>query len=162
MLTNPPQTRERNAPGYTLASLISRTAALSTMFRTVNRLIALSLATHREQLEHRTNPTCPRPFLLRPPFLLFLVCRDGQRSKWGTRQPVVIVRGPHPSSLPPHPSRPILPFLVLDQSPARKRSLVHVSEIGLTMLQCLEVTLLNLPKLFTLSASSRHIPTPKV
>jgi hypothetical protein len=53
---------------------MSRTAALSTMFRTVKRLIALSLATHREQLEQRTKPTWPRPFLLRPPFLLFFVC----------------------------------------------------------------------------------------
>jgi hypothetical protein len=43
------------------------------MFLTVKRLIALSLATAREQLEQRMNLTWPRPFLLRPPFLLFLV-----------------------------------------------------------------------------------------
>ena len=65
-----------NVPGYTLASLISRTAALSTMLRTVNRLIALSFPTQREQLEQRTKLTWPRPFLLRPLFLLFLVCNE--------------------------------------------------------------------------------------
>lgn len=64
---------DQNAPWYTLASLISRTAADSTMLRTVKRLIALSLGTHREQLEQRTKLTWPRPFLLRPLFLLFLV-----------------------------------------------------------------------------------------
>lgn len=52
---------------------MSRTAALSTMLRTVKRLIALSLPTQREQLEHLTNVTWPRPFLLRPLFRLFLV-----------------------------------------------------------------------------------------
>ena len=67
------QRTRQDAPGYTLASLISRTAALSTMLRTVNRLMALSFATQREQLEQRTKPTWPRPFLLRPLFLLFLV-----------------------------------------------------------------------------------------
>lgn len=35
------------------------------MLRTVNRLIALSLGTQREQLEHRTKLTWPRPDLLR-------------------------------------------------------------------------------------------------
>jgi hypothetical protein len=55
---------------------MSRTAALSTIFLTVKRLIALSLATAREQFEQRTKLTWPRPFLLRPPFLLFLVCRE--------------------------------------------------------------------------------------
>ena len=48
-------------------------AADSTMLRTVNLLIALSLGTHREQFEQRTGLTCPRPDLLRPPFLLFFV-----------------------------------------------------------------------------------------
>lgn len=57
------------------ASLRSRTAALSTMFLTVKRLMALSLPTQREQFEQRMNVTWPRPFLLRPPFLLFFVCR---------------------------------------------------------------------------------------
>ena len=52
---------------------MSLTAALSTMFLTVNRLIALSLGTQRLQFEQRMNETWPRPFLLRPPFLLFLV-----------------------------------------------------------------------------------------
>lgn len=32
-----------------------------------------TLGTHREQLEHRTKATCPRPFLFRPFPLLFLV-----------------------------------------------------------------------------------------
>lgn len=66
-------TTENNEPEYTLASLMSRTAALSTMLRTVKRFIALSLATQREQFEQRTKVTCPRPFLLRPVFRLFLV-----------------------------------------------------------------------------------------
>jgi hypothetical protein len=52
---------------------MSRTAADSTMFRTVKRLMALSLPTHREQLEQRTKLTWPRPFLLRPPERRFLV-----------------------------------------------------------------------------------------
>ena len=70
---------KNDAPWYTLASLISRTAAVSTMLRTVKRLMALSFGTHREQLEQRTKLTWPRPFLLRPLFLLFLVCtRKGQ------------------------------------------------------------------------------------
>ena len=43
-----------------------RMAADSTMFRMVNRLMALSLGVHREQLEQRMGLTCPRPFLLRP------------------------------------------------------------------------------------------------
>lgn len=43
------------------------------MFLTVKRLMALSLPTHREQFEQRTNLTWPRPFLLRPPLLRFLV-----------------------------------------------------------------------------------------
>jgi hypothetical protein len=46
------------------------------MFLTVKRLMALSLGTQREQLEQRKNLTMPRPFLLRPPFLLFLVYTD--------------------------------------------------------------------------------------
>ena len=41
-------------------------AADSTIFRMVNRLMALSLGVHREQFEHRIGLTCPRPFLLRP------------------------------------------------------------------------------------------------
>ena len=68
------ETEGGDAPWYTLASLISRTAAVSTMLRTVKRLMALSLGTHREQFEQRTKLTWPRPFLLRPLFLLFLVC----------------------------------------------------------------------------------------
>lgn len=36
------------------------------MLRMVNRLMALSLGVHREQLEHRIGFTCPRPFLFRP------------------------------------------------------------------------------------------------
>lgn len=42
------------------------------MLRMVNRLMALSLGVHREQLEHRMGLTWPRPFLLRPLFFLFL------------------------------------------------------------------------------------------
>jgi hypothetical protein len=57
---------------------MSRTAADSTMLRTVNRLMALSLGTARAQFEQRTKLTWPRPFLLRPPFLLFLVCHVQQ------------------------------------------------------------------------------------
>ena len=53
---------------------MSRMAALSTMFRTVNLFTALSLGTHREQFEQRTKLLWPRPFLLRPEFLRFLVC----------------------------------------------------------------------------------------
>ena len=47
------------------------------MFLTVKRLMALSLPTHREQFEQRTNLTWPRPFLLRPLFLRFLVYETG-------------------------------------------------------------------------------------
>ena len=47
------------------------------MFLTVKRLMALSLPTHREQFEQRTNLTWPRPFLLRPLFLRFLVYTRG-------------------------------------------------------------------------------------
>ena len=46
------------------------------------RLIALSLATQHEQLEQRTNVTCPQPFLLHPVFRLFLVCLvDGPQNE---------------------------------------------------------------------------------
>ncbi len=41
-------------------------AALSTMFRIVKRLIALSLGQHREQFEQRMNFTCPLLLLFRP------------------------------------------------------------------------------------------------
>lgn len=87
------------------------------MLRTVKRLMALSLGTlhclfplasernelidgahQREQLEHRTNPTCPRPCLLRPPFLLFLVCNEN------------IVRQ-RPIRLSRFPVRPVHPHL---------------------------------------------------
>ena len=73
----------KDAPWYTLASLISRTAAVSTMLRTVKRLMAFSLGTHREQFEQRTKLTWPRPFLLRPLFLLFLVCTREGRTRRG-------------------------------------------------------------------------------
>jgi hypothetical protein len=49
-----------------LASVMSRTAAASTMLRITNFLMALSLATHRAQLVQRTALTCPRPCLERP------------------------------------------------------------------------------------------------
>lgn len=79
------------------ASLISRTAALSTIFLTVKRLIALSFATQREQLEQRKNLTWPRPFLLRPPFLLFLVYARKQFISTSTSK----MQMPHPSQQPP-------------------------------------------------------------
>lgn len=44
-------------------------AALSTIFLTVNRLIALSFGTHLEQFEHLTGFTCPLD-----PGGLFLPC----------------------------------------------------------------------------------------
>lgn len=47
--------RRRNFRGYV------RIAADSTMLRMVNRLMALSLGVHREQLEHRMGLTWPRP-----------------------------------------------------------------------------------------------------
>ena len=43
-----------------------RMAADSTIFLMVNRLMALSLGVHLEQLEQRTGLTWPRPFLFRP------------------------------------------------------------------------------------------------
>lgn len=67
--------RERgNVRSNMEASEMSRTAALSTMFLTVNLLMALSLGTHRAQLLQRSGFTWPRFFLFRPPFRLFLVC----------------------------------------------------------------------------------------
>lgn len=56
-----------NIHEYTLASVISRTAAASTILRITNFLIALSLGTHRAQLVQRTGLTCPRPCFDRPP-----------------------------------------------------------------------------------------------
>lgn len=66
----------------TLASEMSLTAAASTMFLMTNFLMALSLGTQRAQLVQRMGCTCPRPFLARPLFLLFLVCinKKGQFS----------------------------------------------------------------------------------
>lgn len=58
---------------YTEASVISRTAAASTIFLMTNFLIALSLGTHLAQLVQRTGLTCPRLCLQRPPLRLFLV-----------------------------------------------------------------------------------------
>lgn len=57
----------------TLASEMSLTAAASTIFLMTNFLMALSLGTHRAQFVQRMGWTCPRPFLARPLFLLFLV-----------------------------------------------------------------------------------------
>lgn len=51
--------------------IVIRIAADSTIFRIVNLLIALSLGVHREQFEHRTGLTWPRPFLFRPLFARF-------------------------------------------------------------------------------------------
>ncbi len=53
---------------YTLASRMSLWEDASTMFRTWNRLIALSFGTQRAQLEQRTMAVCPRPCFERPLF----------------------------------------------------------------------------------------------
>lgn len=124
-LGQPDETTE-NAPGYTLASLISRTAALSTMLRTVKRLIALSLATHREQLEQRTNPTWPRPFLLRPPFLLFLVCRMYRMSREESEKERPGTASSHPTCCPS--ITPDRRFLAFDGSWRRSVSPLHVGD----------------------------------
>lgn len=58
--------KNKNSPSYTLASVISLTAAASTMLRITNFLMALSLGTHLAQFVQRTGLTWPRPFLLRP------------------------------------------------------------------------------------------------
>uniref|UniRef100_A0AAQ4QZ90 Transmembrane protein n=1 Tax=Gasterosteus aculeatus aculeatus TaxID=481459 RepID=A0AAQ4QZ90_GASAC len=60
----------------TLASEMSLTAAASTMFLMTNFLMALSFGTQRAQLVQRMGCTWPRPFLARPLFLLFLVCKN--------------------------------------------------------------------------------------
>lgn len=60
---------------YTEASVISRTAAASTMFLITNFLIALSFGTQRAQFVHRTGFTWPRLCLQRPPLRRFLVCQ---------------------------------------------------------------------------------------
>lgn len=56
-----------NLHEYTEASLMSLTAAASTMFLITNFLMALSLGTHRAQFVHLTAFTWPRPCLARPP-----------------------------------------------------------------------------------------------
>ena len=61
------------------------------MFLTVNRLMALSLGTQREQFEQRTGLTWPRPFLLRPLFLRFFV--------YGTKGLVSVDDQAHPSTI---------------------------------------------------------------
>lgn len=58
---------------YTEASVMSLTAAASTMFLITNFLIALSLGTHLAQLVQRTGFTWPRPCLARPPLRLLQV-----------------------------------------------------------------------------------------
>ena len=67
------KTNQINLQSKTLASEMSLTAAASTMFLMTNFLIPLSLGTQRAQLVQRMGCTCPRPFLARPLFLLFLV-----------------------------------------------------------------------------------------
>ena len=52
-----------------------RIAALSTMLRMVNLLMALSFGVHREQLEQRMGLTWPRPFLFRPLMKLSVLYR---------------------------------------------------------------------------------------
>lgn len=58
---------------YTEASVMSRTAAASTILRITNFLIALSFGTQRAQFVHLTGLTCPRLCLQRPPLRRFLV-----------------------------------------------------------------------------------------
>lgn len=58
---------------YTLASVISLTAAASTILRITNFLIALSLGTHLAQFVHLTGWTCPLPCFERPPLRLLQV-----------------------------------------------------------------------------------------
>lgn len=83
------------------------------MFLTVNRLIALSFATQREQFEQRTKPTWPRPFLLRPLFLLFLVCQKNMFSILAhivrSRRRKHIQPQHHPSILSNHPQSALNP-----------------------------------------------------
>lgn len=69
------KTEQIHLQSKTLASEMSLTAAASTMFLMTNFLMALSLGTQRAQLVQRMGCTCPRPFLARPLFLLFLVCK---------------------------------------------------------------------------------------
>lgn len=89
-----------------LTRIYVRMAADSTMLRMVNRLMALSLGVHREQLEHRMGLTWPRPvmdsvsgsceskpfagdqcspFLLRPLFFLFLTILTVSCVSWLSR-----------------------------------------------------------------------------
>lgn len=55
---------------------MSLTAAASTIFLMTNFLIALSLGTQRAQFVQRMYFTWPRPFLLRPLFLLLEVWKE--------------------------------------------------------------------------------------
>ena len=55
----------RSAQASTLGEDV-RIAALSTIFRIVNLLMALSFGVHLEQFEHLIGFTCPLPFLFRP------------------------------------------------------------------------------------------------
>ena len=71
------------------------------MFRTVKRLMALSLGTARAQLLQRTKATEPRPCLERPLFLLFFVMMGG-----GERKMSLSFLWPAPARLPHPPSRP--------------------------------------------------------
>lgn len=64
---------------------MSLTAAASTIFLMTNFLMALSLGTQRAQFVQRMGWTCPRPFLARPLFLLFLVYdMEKYNEKWFT------------------------------------------------------------------------------
>lgn len=77
--------QSKHLQSKTLASEMSLTAAASTMFLMTNFLIALSLGTQRAQLVQRMGCTCPRPFLARPLFLLFLVCKRDANYSLTTR-----------------------------------------------------------------------------
>lgn len=92
----------------TLASEMSLTAAASTMFLMTNFLMALSLGTQRAQLVHRMGWTWPRPFLARPLFLLFLVCKG--RGRDGARSPRPPESPPTPHSAPTAPFCPPTPY----------------------------------------------------
>lgn len=64
-----------NLREYTLASVMSLTAAASTILRMTNFLMALSLGTQRAQFVHRTGLVCPRPLLALPLLRRLLVCK---------------------------------------------------------------------------------------
>ena len=65
---------------------MSLTAAASTMLRTTNFLMALSLGTHLAQFVHRTDLVCPRPRLDLPLLRRLLVYKWEFSIKFGSTQ----------------------------------------------------------------------------